>query len=224
VSDTGDGMEETLLDRIFEPYFTTKEQTGGTGLGLSVVHGIVKNAGGAVTVASRKGEGTTFQVFLPRLEHTLAVGAPAEVSLPKGKERILVADDELFILEILTDMLSSLGYKVETADGGKTAIELFSQAPERYDIVIADLTMPKLTGTQLALKIKQLREDVPIILTTGMTFDQDKQKDQFKAFDAILKKPILYQHLAKKVREVLDKTRLGTEATPMQSKSQKQAG
>jgi signal transduction histidine kinase len=205
VSDTGHGMEDVQLDRIFEPYFTTKKQTGGTGLGLSVVHGIVKNAGGAITVASRKGEGATFQVFLPRVEDTLTVAAPAKVSLPKGKERVLVADDELFILEIIRDMLSPLGYEVETANGGKAAIELFSQAPERFDIVIADLTMPKLTGTQLALKIKQLREDVPIILTTGMTFDQDKQNDQFKVFDAILTKPILYQDLAKKLREVLDK-------------------
>ncbi|MGD9367987.1 MAG: response regulator, partial [Desulfobacteraceae bacterium] len=177
----------------------------GTGLGLSVVHGIVKKAGGAVTVASRRGEGTAFQVFLPRVEDTQAIAAPEEMPLPRGSERVLVADDELFILEIMTNMLNSLGYEVETADGGKTAIELFGQAPERFDIVIADLTMPKLTGTQLALKIKQLREDVPIILTTGMAFDRDSQDDQFKAFDAILTKPILYQDLAKKLREILDK-------------------
>lgn len=102
-------------------------------------------------------------------------------------------------------MLSSLGYEVETANGGMEAIEKFSSAPDHYDVVIADLTMPKLTGTQLAMKIHQLRENVPIILTTGMTFDPNIRQDQFKEFAAVLNKPILYQELAKTLREVLDK-------------------
>jgi PAS domain S-box-containing protein len=205
VCDTGEGMDPKILDRIFEPYFTTKEQTGGTGLGLSVVHGIVKNFSGTIQVASHPGKGTTFDIYLPRIENTLDTQIPIQTSLPPGKERILVADDELFILEIMTDMLSSLGYEVETANGGIEAIEKFSSVPEHYDIVIADLTMPKLTGTQLAMKIKQLREDIPIILTTGMTFDANIGQDQFKEFAAVMNKPILYQDLAKTLRKVLDK-------------------
>jgi CheY-like chemotaxis protein len=203
VGDTGEGMDPKILDRIFEPYFTTKEQTGGTGLGLSVVHGIVKNFSGVILVDSQAGKGTTFDIYLPRIEDTLNTKAPAQAPLPHGKERILVADDELFILEIMTDMLNSLGYEVETVNGGIEAIEKFSSAPDDYDVVIADLTMPKLTGTQLAMKIKQLREDVPIILTTGMTIDANIRQDQFKAFAAVLNKPILYQDLAKTLREVL---------------------
>jgi len=204
VSDTGEGMDDKTQERIFEPYFTTKEQTGGTGLGLSVVHGIVKNFGGTISVNSQPGKGTTFDIYLPRADDTIAVVTPAEVSLPEGNERILVADDELFILEIMTDMLGSLGYQVETANGGQAAIEQFSQSPDQFDAVIVDLTMPKITGTQLALKIKQLRKDVPIILTTGMNFDQHPLHRQFDEFAAVLNKPILYQDLAKTLRDVLD--------------------
>jgi signal transduction histidine kinase/CheY-like chemotaxis protein len=204
VRDTGDGMDSKIQDRIFEPYFTTKEQTGGTGLGLSVVHGIVKNFGGTILLNSRVGSGTTFDIYLPRVEDMLTTDVTQPASLPSGNECVLVVDDELFILEILTEMLNSLGYDVDTAPGGKEAIEKFSSAPERYDVVIADLTMPKITGTQLAQKIKQLRDDVPIILTTGMTIAPSDHQDGFKEFAAILNKPILYAELAKTLRGVLD--------------------
>ena len=206
VRDTGDGMEPEIKNRIFEPYFTTKEQTGGTGLGLSVVHGIIKNFGGIITVESEPGSGTQFDIYLPRVDDASSQDQPADVSLPEGKERILVADDEFFILEIMTDMLGSLGYEVETANGGKEAIDMFSQSPHRFDIVIADLTMPKVTGTQLAIKIKELRADIPVILTTGMTFDQDTHGDQFEEFAAVLNKPILFQELAETLRQVLDRS------------------
>ncbi len=204
VSDTGDGMDPEIKQRIFEPYFTTKEQTGGTGLGLSVVHGIIKNFGGIITVDSEAGTGTSFDIYLPRVDDTSPQAQPADATLPEGKERILVADDELFILEIMTDMLGSLGYEVETVSGGKEAIDLFRQAPDRFDIVIADLTMPKITGTQLAMRIKELRSDIPIILTTGMTIDHEAHGDQFEEFAAVLNKPILFQDLAETLRQVLD--------------------
>jgi PAS domain S-box-containing protein len=204
VRDTGGGINAKTQQRIFEPYFTTKEQTGGTGLGLSVVHGIIKNFGGAISVNSRPGLGTTFDIYLPRVEESLTSDAPAKVSLPNGNECILVADDELFILEIMVEMLTCLGYEVETANGGNEAIEKFSAAPQRYDVVIADLTMPKITGTQLALKIKQIRDDVPIVLTTGMTLDPAAQQDGFKEFAAVMNKPIMYEELAKTLRKVLD--------------------
>ena len=178
-------------------------------MGLSVVHGIIKSFGGAITVDSTPGEGTTFNIYLPRVEDTSTNARPDDISPPQGKERILVVDDEHFILEIMTDMLGSLGYEVETANGGMEAIELFNQATDQYDIVIADLTMPKITGTQLALEIKQRRSDIPIILTTGMTIDRDSHGDQFEEFAAVLNKPILLQELAETLRQVLDKPHKG---------------
>lgn len=205
VRDTGEGMDMDTSSHIFEPYFTTREQTGGTGLGLSVVHGIVKNYNGAIFVDSSPDEGTTFDVYLPRVGDEIDVSMPVEDSLPGGREHILVADDELFILEIMSDMLSSLGYKVETVNSGNEAIEKFNSAPEDYDLVIADLTMPKITGTMLAVQIKKVRKDIPIILTTGMTFDKEAEAKEFNDFNAILNKPILYNDLAKTIRDVLDK-------------------
>jgi PAS domain S-box-containing protein len=204
IRDTGDGMDGKTLERIFEPYFSTKVQTGGTGLGLSVVHGIVNNFGGAILVDSHVGSGSTFDIYLPRVEKMLIANDTQPASLPGGNEYVLVADDELFILEIMTDMLSSLGYHVDTAIGGKEAIDKFSSAPERFDVVIVDLAMPKITGTQLALKIKQIRNDVPIILTTGMTYRLSDRQDEFNDFAAVLNKPILYEKLAKTLREVLN--------------------
>ncbi len=204
VRDTGDGMDTEIRQRIFEPYFTTKKQTGGTGLGLSVVHGIIKNSGGFISVESEPGKGTTFDIYLPRVVDAPTQDAPAHASLPEGNERVLVVDDELFILEIMSDMLGSLGYEVQTAKSGMQAIDLFNQAPDRFDVVIADLTMPKVTGTQLAMKIKELRADIPIILTTGMAFDQETHGDHFGNFAAVLNKPVLFQDLAETLRQVLD--------------------
>ncbi len=207
VRDCGDGIDPRNLERIFEPYFTTKEQTGGTGLGLSVVHGIVKSLGGAIAVESRMGEGTAFKLYLPRVEDAADTQKPAKEDLPRGREHILVADDEIFILEIMADMLRSLGYKVQTAGGGMDAWEQFSQAPDGFDAVIADLTMPKLTGKQLVGKIKQSGRSLPVILTTGMAYDSAAQQDQFNEFAAVLLKPILFGELATTLRRVLDAAR-----------------
>ncbi len=212
VKDTGDGIDPGTRERIFEPYFTTKEQTGGTGLGLSVVHGIVKAWGGSIRVTSKKGVGTLFQIYLPRIENCTEADRPVDIERPTGRECVLVADDELFIIEIMADMLGSLGYAVQTASSGLEALQCFSQNPNRFDLVIADLTMPKITGKQLARKIKQLRKDIPIVLATGMAFDLQAEKDEYKEFAAVLKKPILYNELAKTLRQVLDGP--GHEARP----------
>ena len=187
-------------EEILEPYFTTKEQTGGTGLGLSEVHGIVKAWGGSIHVTSEKGA----QIYLPRIENCAEADQPVPIERPTGEECVLVVDDELFIIEIMTDMLGSLGYAVQTASGGPEALQCFSQNPDRFDLVIADLTMPKITGKQLAREIKQLREDIPIVLTTGMAFDLQTEKDEYQEFAAVLKKPVLYSDLAKTLRQVLD--------------------
>jgi PAS domain S-box-containing protein len=205
VRDTGEGMAPEIRQRIFEPYFTTKDQTGGTGLGLSMVHGIIQNCGGRIAVDSEPGKGTIFDIYLPCVVDVSTREEPTDVSLPEGRERILVVDDEPFILEILDDMLHSLGYDVVTAECGREAFELFSQTPDRFDAVIADLTMPRVTGTQLADKIKQLGSDIPLILTTGMTLNQNAYADQFGEFTAVLNKPILLKELAETVRQALDR-------------------
>ena len=204
VRDTGEGIKTEDLERIFEPYFTTKVQTGGTGLGLSVVHGIVTSIGGAITVQSRPGEGTLFTIHLPMINDTAKTKTPAQQELPMGKECILVVDDEIFILEIMTDMLRTLGYSVETANSGKEAWERYTSAPDRFDVILADLTMPKMTGRQLARKIRQKDSLLPMILTTGMASEAGPQEDQDGLFAAVLPKPVNFGELAGTLRQVLD--------------------
>ncbi len=207
VRDTGEGIDPADLERIFEPYFTTKEQTGGTGLGLSVVHGIVNSLGGTIKVESQKSIGTTFILHLPRVADSARIEPPVRKSLPKGSECLLVVDDELFILDIMTDMLRSIGYQVDAAGGGTQAWELFSKNPEKYDAVIADLMMPKISGKQLAEKIRHSGHNLPIILTTGMAPDTRDENNGFDEFAAVLSKPVAYQDLARTLRQVLDTSR-----------------
>jgi PAS domain S-box-containing protein len=204
VRDTGEGIDPDNLERIFEPYFTTKEQTGGTGLGLSVVHGIVNSIGGAIAVNSRPGLGTLFAIHLPLANCRAKAEEPAQLDLPKGQERVLVVDDEIFILEIMTDMLNALGYQVETANSGREAWEQFSAAPDRFDVILADLTMPGMTGKQLAQKIRRTGNRLPIILTTGMAPEAGPQDDQDGLFAAILPKPVNFGELSTTLRRVLD--------------------
>jgi CheY-like chemotaxis protein len=202
-------MSPTTLNRIFEPYFTTKAQTGGTGLGLAMVHGIVKTAGGNLTVSSQLGRGSTFVVHLPRVAESTQPQRPAKEEIPRGTESVLVVDDELFIIEILSDMLKSAGYRAEAVNSSTEALQLFRDNPDRFDLVIADYTMPKITGIVLAKEIKALRPDMPVVLTTGLTFDDATDKETLSNFAAILKKPILYKDLAITLRNVLDDATCG---------------
>jgi PAS domain S-box-containing protein len=207
VRDSGEGIDPKNLERIFEPYFTTKEQTGGTGLGLSVVHGIVSSFGGTISVQSRPGHGTLFTIYLPVVNDRAKIEKPAQKELPKGRERILVVDDEVFILEIMNDMLQALGYDVETANSGTEAWERFSAAPDDFDAILADLTMPRMTGKQLAQEIRQSGNHIPLILTTGMAPDAGPQEDQEGLFSAVLPKPVKFGDLANTLRCVLDEAR-----------------
>jgi CheY-like chemotaxis protein/anti-sigma regulatory factor (Ser/Thr protein kinase) len=204
VRDTGDGIDPGDLERIFEPYFTTKEQTGGTGLGLSVVHGIVSDFGGTIAVESRLGQGTTFTIHLPRVNNAAKTEKPVQEEFPIGREHILVVDDEIFILEIMSDMLRSLGYTVETANSGTEAWEKFNAAPHRFDAMVVDLTMPKMTGKQLAQKISDAGSKAPIILTTGLASVAATEADQYGKFAAVLPKPVNFGDLANTLRRVLD--------------------
>jgi len=205
VSDTGSGIDPGIVGRIFEPFFTTKETGRGTGMGLSVVHGIVKSHGGAIAVESALGKGTTFQVLLPRLSGEVLEAAAAEAPLPRGSERILFVDDEQTLTEIAKNILEPLGYMIIAAHSGREALDLFGKAPERFDLVITDLTMPHMTGYELARNLVLVRPDIPIILSTGYS-EQILEGQENRNIHAVLVKPISKKALAEAIRRVLDRT------------------
>jgi len=206
VSDTGRGIPPDLLDRIFEPYFTTKPTGEGTGLGLSVLYGIVRSHGGIVTVVSEPGQGASFTVYLPVVEEEEAEEETAvSGEYPIAHERILLVDDEQILVDMGQAVLERLGYEVVPQTSPIEAVEVFRSDPERFDLVIMDLTMPKMTGVELATELTAIRPDVPLILCTGFS---EKIKDEAAkefGFRAILGKPILKKDIAKVVREVLDR-------------------
>ncbi|MBW2154465.1 MAG: response regulator, partial [Deltaproteobacteria bacterium] len=167
VSDTGHGIDPSVINRIFDPFFTTKARGEGTGMGLSVVHGIVKNCGGAVTVKSKPGKGAVFHVYFPQIEGKASMSIESVQALPVGNERILVVDDEKPMVDTLTQMLDRLGYKVTARTSSIEALEAFRVKSEEFDLIITDQTMPNMTGEHLAQEILGIRPDVPVILCTG---------------------------------------------------------
>ncbi len=212
VRDTGSGIDPAILDRIFDPFFTTKDLAEGTGMGLSVVHGIVKSYGGVVTVESEPGKGSTFTVYLPRVQAQpgkhLEKLRPA---LPGGKERILFVDDETLLAELSAKMLSALGYQVVTEASSPAALELFQREPHRFDLVITDLTMPQMTGDELARRMMEIRRDVPVILCTGYGEMITREQAQTMGIRELLLKPLSRDDLALTVRNVLDGIAAGSQ-------------
>ena len=208
ISDTGHGMDRPVLERIFEPYFTTKEPGEGTGLGLAVVHGAVKQHGGAIKVYSEPGKGTVFHVFLP-LVPSLAPedGLPESVTIPGGSESILFVDDEATLAELGQSLLVRLGYRVTSRVSSLEALELFRRNPYEFDLVITDQTMPNMTGLELAKKIILLRPDIPIILCTGFSRQATYEQTDEIGIKKILMKPLILKNMAESVREVLDQTK-----------------
>ena len=207
ITDTGCGIATHAINRIFDPYFTTKPTGEGTGLGLSTVHGIVKDHGGIIKVYSELGAGTTFQVFLPAADASLKAAAGQAEQLPTGSESILFVDDEKALIDLGRDLLERLGYKVETRASSTDAIEAFRADPQKYDLVISDVTMPKITGEELARQIKEVRPDIPIILCSGFSERIHAQATKDIGINAVLMKPVTYADLAKTVRMVLEKGR-----------------
>jgi PAS domain S-box-containing protein len=206
IKDTGHGIEPSILDRIFDPFFTTKEPGVGTGLGLSVVHGIVKSHGGVIEVKSLPGKGTTFQVFLPCMESAPGPQALEAAPLPRGRERILVVDDEPVLAMITKQMLEHLGYEVDYRTNGIEALEAFRhQSKEKpFDLVITDMTMPYLTGTDLAKELFKLQPDLPILLCTGFSEKVDAEKAGRLGIQGFLMKPVVVRELAEMARKALD--------------------
>ena len=206
VSDTGHGIEPALMPRIFDPYFTTKGPDKGTGMGLSVVHGIVKSHGGTIKVYSEVGKGTVFHVFFPRADGAVKKEEKSVQQLPFGTERILVVDDEKHLVEMYQRMLSMLGYQVETRTSPVEAIEAVRGNPQKYDLVITDMTMPQMTGYNLAKQLMEMRPSLPIILCTGFSDQINEEKARSVGILAFLLKPLLFHDLANTLRMVLDET------------------
>ncbi len=207
VQDSGQGMDEITMSRIFDPYFTTKEQGAGTGLGLAVIHGIVEDCNGFIEVESVTGQGTAFHVYLPTVENRKKKEKPKEdprQPLPGGNERILFVDDEVDLTRISDSLLSNLGYSVTVETQSLKALEKFHNDPKAFDLLITDHTMPGLTGGDLARSVLQLRPDLPIILCTGYTAAFSEQEARKIGIKKYAIKPLSTRELAELVRDVLD--------------------
>jgi len=205
VRDTGIGMEKAVLSKIFDPYFTTKELGEGTGLGLAVVDGIVREHRGKIVVESEQGKGSLFQIYLPVLSvasHEVAVSDLK--TIPTGSEKILVADDDAQIANLLKMMLEKLGYTVTVRYSSPDALEAFRMQPGNFDLVITDMTMPNMTGVELASELACIRPGIPVILTTGYSEMVSKETALSYGIREFLMKPVVRDDLAKAIRRVLE--------------------
>ncbi len=205
VKDEGCGMDASVLDRIFEPYYTTKEQGKGTGLGLSVIHGIVKNHRGDITASSTPGKGAVFTVLLPVIEDEDVQTEYEPVNgVEKGTERILLVDDEEQIVSMQRQMLENMGYKVTARTNSVEALKEFKKQPQIYDLVITDMTMPHMTGDELAQKLLDVKPGIPVILCTGFNEDITEEKALEMGIQKFIMKPVIKNDLATTIRSVLD--------------------
>ncbi len=204
VSDTGHGMAPDVLNRIFEPFFTTKHRGEGTGMGLSVIHGIVKSHGGSIFVYSERGEGSTFRIFFPALKKGEKERAEEKKPIPGGSECVLFVDDEAPVVKMGRQMLQRLGYSVVASDSSVEALGLFKEQPDKFDVVITDMTMPNMTGDVLSREIMRIKPDTPIILCTGFSAKIDECKAKSLGIRAFIAKPFLIQDMAEKLRAILD--------------------
>ncbi|MEI8032752.1 MAG: PAS domain S-box protein [Chlorobiaceae bacterium] len=208
ISDTGTGMDETTMERIFEPFFTTKTVNKGTGLGLSVVHGIITSFRGEITVESRLGEGSTFRVYLPVINDDMLTAPAAEIP-EAGNGSILLVDDEPATLRMMEVMITRLGFTVHSTGSSLGALELFSSNPEEFDLVITDLTMPEMTGIELAGELHKKRPQLPVILMTGYGKDIEHTLPlSHYGICKFLKKPVKLTSMAATIKEVLSSNKL----------------
>ncbi len=207
VSDTGTGIPDKIINSIFEPYFTTKGPGEGTGMGLSVVHGIVETYGGKITVDSRLGQGSTFTIYLPISKKRQLDRSYTPEDLPTGSEKILYVDDEATIAKMGKRALEQLGYSVETRTDSRDALELFRSKPDDFDLVMTDMTMPNMTGDVLASELISIRPGIPVILCSGFNKKVSDESATEIGIKAFVNKPFVKADLAKTIRKVLDKTK-----------------
>ena len=204
ISDTGHGISPDIINKIFDPYFTTKEKGRGTGLGLSIVHGIVKKLGGMITVTSEVGCGSTFHIYFPFVEQKAASADPVKKDLKRGTERVLLVDDEPYLGQVGKNLLTNIGYQVTATSNPVEALELFVLHPDQYDLVLTDMTMPKLTGDYLAREILSIRPDIPVMIITGYNEGITPEVAQAIGVRRLLTKPLSLEALSVALRTVLD--------------------
>jgi CheY-like chemotaxis protein len=203
VRDTGGGIPPEIVGKIFDPYFTTKAKGVGTGLGLAVVHGIVRKSGGAIQVESVPAQGSTFHILLPRVEQPSAAQVEPTGVPVGGSERILFVDDEMMLAGIGQQMLKRLGYDVVARTSPVEALELFKAKPDHFDLVVTDQTMPGMTGDALARQLMRIRPRLPIIICTGYSQSIDEKKAAEMGIRGFVMKPILIDRIAAAVRKAL---------------------
>ncbi len=205
VADSGTGIDDNVVGKIFDPYFTTKKQGKGTGMGLSVVHGIVKKAGGSIHLYSKSGKGAEFHVYLPVVKSTVdQQEIQSEEPIQRGTEKILLVDDEEAIVFMEKQILERLGYSVVSRTSSVEALEMFRANPDKFDMVITDMTMPNMSGDKLASELIKIRSDIPILICTGFSERMPVEKAKSMGIKGFLLKPIVKKDLSENIREILD--------------------
>ncbi|MFH1842004.1 MAG: ATP-binding protein [bacterium] len=204
VSDTGPGIDPQISERIFDPYFTTKPTGKGSGMGLAVVHGIVANNGGTITVENEPGSGAVFRIYLPRIDPEDRPQSSAAATRLTGDERILFVDDEPSLARLNQKHLERFGYTVTAVTSSRNALNIFRSDPEAFDLVITDQTMPEMTGDQLTTALLAIRSDLPVILCTGYSETVNEETASELGIRAFVMKPFKREELMTAIREVIE--------------------
>jgi CheY-like chemotaxis protein len=204
VTDTGLGMDEKIQKRIFEPFFTTKEMGRGTGLGLATVYGIIKNHGGFIEVNSKKGDGTTFNVYLPATEIEVVQEKRADEELVRGSENVLLVDDEDLIIDVGEQILKRIGYSVLVARSGSEAIEIYSKKKDDIEMIILDMIMPDMSGGEAYDRLREINPDIKVLLSSGYSLRGQAKDILARGCKGFIQKPFNMRELSHKLREVLE--------------------
>jgi CheY-like chemotaxis protein len=206
VADTGIGIDEEIQERIFEPFFTTKERGRGTGLGLASAYGILKNHGGAIKVFSKKGEGSTFMIYLPMTEEAIEKRPEPTGEIQAGHETVLLVDDEDNIIQVAKEMLERMGYEVLVARNGNEALDVVKDNPQKVDLLILDMIMPGLSGGKTFDRVREIRGDLKVLLSSGYSINGEAEEILQRGCDGFIQKPYTMNELSKKITHILTAT------------------